>query len=85
VGDYLGPKAPRLPGDLSAVASGSVDVDQVKNRLHGALHRGSRKASEEELVEVAAVVLAIVGELTAEMAAVIADLHDRVEALEARS
>ena len=59
-------------------------VDEIKARLHGALHRHP-KATEDEVEAIAAVVLAIVGELTAELAVVIADLALRVEALEARS
>jgi len=59
-----------------------VHVDDVKARLHGALHRHP-KATEEEVEAITAVVLAIVGELTVELAIVIADLASRVEALEA--
>jgi len=59
-------------------------VDEIKARLHGALHRHP-KATEDEVEAIAAVVLAIVGELTAELAVVIADLALRVEALEARA
>jgi hypothetical protein len=51
-------------------------------RLHGALHRHP-KASEAEVEAIAAVVLAIVGEVTVELAVVIAELAARVEALEA--
>ena len=47
------------------------------------MHRGHKKATEEELVEIAAVVLAVVAEVTAEMAIVIGELAARVEALEA--
>jgi hypothetical protein len=47
------------------------------------MHRGSKKATEEEVVEVTAVVLAIVAETTGELAVVIAELADRVERLEA--
>jgi len=50
--------------------------EHVETRLHDAIHRGSKKATEEE---VAAVVLAIVTEVTAELALVIADLAGRVE------
>jgi FAD synthase len=57
--------------------------DHVRSRLHDALHRGHQKVSEEELAEVTAVVLAVVTELSAELALVIAELADRVEALEA--
>ncbi|HXM76405.1 MAG TPA: hypothetical protein VN971_06505 [Thermoanaerobaculia bacterium] len=58
---------------------------QFQKRLHDALHRGHRKATEEEVAEVTAVVLTIVAELTGELALVIAELADRVEALEARA
>ena len=61
-----------------------MHADDVKARLHGALHRHP-KASEAEVEAIATVVLAIVGELTAELAAIIADLATRVEALEART
>jgi len=61
-----------------------MHVDDVKARLHGALHRHP-KATEDEVEAIAVVVLAIVGELTAELAVVIADLASRVEALEAES
>jgi hypothetical protein len=61
-----------------------MHVDDVKARLHGALHRHP-KATEDEVAAIAAVVLAIVGELTAELAVVIADLAARVEALEAKA
>jgi len=59
-------------------------VDEVKARLHGALHRHP-KASEDEVEAIAVVVLAIVGEVTAELALVIADLEARVEALESKT
>jgi hypothetical protein len=59
-----------------------MHVDDVKARLHGALHRHP-KATEGEVEAIAVVVLAIVGELTAELAVVIADLASRVETLEA--
>jgi len=59
-----------------------MSVDDVKARLHGALQRHP-KATEGEVEAIAAVVLAIVGELTAELAIVIAELAARVEALEA--
>jgi NTP pyrophosphatase (non-canonical NTP hydrolase) len=58
---------------------------QFQKRLQDALHRGHRKATEEEVAEVTAVVLTIVAELTGELALVIAELADRVEALEARA
>ena len=60
-----------------------MNVNDVKARLSGALHRHA-KASEDEVEAIAAVVLAIVGELTAELADVISELAARVEALEAR-
>ena len=59
-------------------------IEDIKARLHGALHRHP-KATEDEVAAIATVVLAIVGELTAELAVVIADLAMRVEALEARA
>ncbi|MDQ6724896.1 MAG: hypothetical protein M3066_01780 [Actinomycetota bacterium] len=62
---------------------GFVKQEHVKDRLHQAMRR-SAKVSEEELAEVTAVVIAIVGEVTAELALVIAELAARVEALEAR-
>jgi hypothetical protein len=58
-----------------------MSADEVKTRLHDALHRHP-KATEDEVEAIAAVVLAIVGELTVELALVIADLAARVEALE---
>jgi hypothetical protein len=61
-----------------------MHVDDVKERFRGALHRHP-KATEDEVAAIATVVLAIVGELTAELAVVIADLATRVEQLEAKS
>jgi hypothetical protein len=61
-----------------------MSVDDIKGRLHGALHRHP-KATEDEVEAIAAVVLAIVGELTLELAAVIADLSARLEVLEAKA
>jgi len=61
-----------------------MHVDDVKARLHGALHRHP-KATEEEVEAITAVVLAIVGEVTLELAVIIAELAARVEALEAKS
>ena len=52
------------------------------HRLHDALHRGGAKATEEELVEVTAVALAVVAEVVAELATVIGELTARVKALE---
>ena len=43
------------------------------------------KASEAEVEAIAVVVLAIVGEVTVELAVVIAELAARVEALEAKA
>jgi hypothetical protein len=67
------------------VGSATMDKDHIKNRLHDAMHRGKHKATEEELAEVTVVVLAIVGELALETAAIISELNQRVEALEART
>ena len=61
-----------------------MDEEHVKRRLHDALHRGHRKATEDELAEVTAVVLAVVGEVAVELSVLIADLSQRVTALEAR-
>jgi hypothetical protein len=61
-----------------------MHADDVKDRLHGALHRHP-KASEAEVEAIAAVVLAIVAEVTAELAIVIGELAERVDALEAGS
>ena len=62
-----------------------MDKEQVRARLHDAMHRGHSKATEEELGEVAAVVLAVVGEVTVELAAMIAGLAERVAAIEAKN
>jgi len=61
-----------------------MHADDIRARLHGALHRHP-KATEEEVEAIASVVLAIVGEVTVELAAVIAELAIRVEALEAKA
>lgn len=61
-----------------------MDKEHVKSRLHDAMHRGHHKATEEELGDVAAVVLAIIGEVTLELSVLIADLADRVAVLEAK-
>jgi hypothetical protein len=61
-----------------------MSADEIKSRLHGALHRHP-KATEDDVEAIAAVVLAIVGEVTAELAIVIADLIARVEVLEAKA
>jgi len=60
-----------------------MDHLPLRDRLHAALHRYP-KASEDDVAGVAAVVLEIVAELTGELATVIAELGDRIEALEAR-
>ena len=57
----------------------------LQQRLHDALHRGHRKVTEDEVAEITAVVLTIVTELTGELALVLAELADRVEAHEART
>ena len=62
-----------------------MNTEHLKERLHGAMHRGKGKATEEELEAVAALVLAIVGEVTAELALVIAELATRLETLEAKA
>jgi hypothetical protein len=69
------------PGAVSRVAA--MEAEHIRGRLHDALHRGHRKATEEELGEVTAVVVAVVTELMAEMAEIIAGLAARVNALEA--
>lgn len=61
-----------------------MHVDDIRARLNGALHRHP-KATEDEVAAIAAIVLAIVGEVTAELAVVIADLAARLDALEAKS
>jgi hypothetical protein len=60
-----------------------MDSHQIRDRLHQAIHR-SPKATEEDVAGVTAVVLEIVAELNGELALVIAELSDRVDALEAR-
>jgi hypothetical protein len=60
-----------------------MHADDINARLHGALHRHP-KASEQEVEAIAVVVLAIVGEVTAELAVIIGELEGRVGALEAR-
>jgi hypothetical protein len=60
-----------------------MHADDIKARLHGALH-SHPKATEDEVEAIAVVVLAIVGELTAELAVIIGELAGRVGALEAR-
>jgi len=58
-----------------------MEAEQIRTRLHDALHRGHRKATEGELADVTAV-LAVMTELTTELVDVIAHLTSRVEALE---
>jgi hypothetical protein len=62
-----------------------MNADHIKGRLQDALHRGHHNATETELADVAAFVLAVVGEVTIELANVVAELAQRVEALEARA
>ena len=62
-----------------------MKAEDVRSRLHNAMHRGSKKATEDELAEITAVVLAIVTEVSAELAVVIAELAERVERLEGAS
>jgi hypothetical protein len=59
--------------------------NHLQQRLHDALHRGHRKVTEDEVAEITAIVLTIVTELTGELALVIAELAQRIEALEARA
>ncbi|MDQ1477901.1 MAG: hypothetical protein QOE62_3130 [Actinomycetota bacterium] len=61
-----------------------MHADDIKARLHGALHRHP-KATEDEVEAIAVVVLAIVGEVTAELAIVIGELAARVDALERKA
>ena len=61
-----------------------MHADDIKTRLHSALRRHP-KATEDEVEAVAVVVLAIVGEVTAELAVIIGELAGRVEALEAKA
>ncbi|HZR12021.1 MAG TPA: hypothetical protein VFC33_02110 [Acidimicrobiia bacterium] len=62
-----------------------MEEHHIRERLHDALHRGHRKATEEDVAELTAIVLTIVTELTGELAVVIAELAERLEALEART
>ena len=62
-----------------------MNAEHIQTRLQGALHRGHRRATEEELAEVTAVVLAIVTEVSVELAVVIGELAARVQALEAQA
>jgi hypothetical protein len=76
------------PGTVSSftdeVEETPMHADDIKARLHGALHRHP-KATEDEVEAIAVVVLAIVGEVTAELAIVIGELAARVDALEHRA
>jgi hypothetical protein len=58
--------------------------ENIRQRLHDAVHRGGGKVTEDELAEVTAAVLVVAGELIAELVEVIAELEARVDALEAR-
>ena len=60
-----------------------MNEHHIKERLDSALHRGGHKATEGELVGVTAIILAVVGEVAGELAVLIAELRDRVDALEA--
>jgi hypothetical protein len=60
-------------------------VEHIKTRLHEALQRGHTKVSEDEIAQVTAIVLAVVGELASETALMVAELEARVEKLEACS
>ena len=55
----------------------------IKERLHNALHRGHKKATEDDVAEVAAVALVIMTEVVVELTEVLADFELRLEALEA--
>jgi hypothetical protein len=61
-----------------------MHADDIKSRLHEALHRHP-KATEAEVEAIAVVVLAIVGEVTAELAVLIGELEGRIVALEANA
>ena len=67
----------------SPITLSDMTEHRLKERLEGALHRGHNNATEQELVAVTAIVLAIIEEFTAELVVVIADLTDRVAELEA--
>jgi hypothetical protein len=58
-----------------------MHADDVEARLHDSPRRHP-KAGEDQVEPIAAVVLAIVGELTVQLGLVIADLATRVAALE---
>jgi ubiquinone biosynthesis protein UbiJ len=62
-----------------------MNTQHIHQRLRDSLHRGGTKATEEEVVEVTAIVLAVFAEVAAELAEVIGELAARVEALEAQS
>ena len=59
-----------------------MQAEHVHQRLHDALHRGNTKVTETELVEITAIVLAIVAEVATELATVIGELAARVTTLE---
>ncbi len=56
-------------------------LDQIKERLHDALHRGHKRGTDEELAATE-IILVAVSEVVAELAIVLAELEARVEALE---
>ena len=66
----------------SAATVRTMQTEHVHQRLHDALHRGNTKVTETELVEITAIVLAIVAEVATELAAVIGELAQRVTTLE---
>ena len=68
-----------------------MHVDHLKDRFHQSLHHSARAASdkhplkkltEEQFEEVTVVMMAVLGEVLAEVAVVVADLASRVEVLE---
>ena len=60
-----------------------MNVEHIHDRLHKAIHRAPKDVSRKEFEEITVIVLAIVTELAAEMALVVGELSQRVEALEA--
>jgi hypothetical protein len=59
-----------------------MNVEHIKERLHGAIHRSPKELSNKDLEEVLAVAMVAVAALAAEVALVVAELAERVEALE---
>jgi hypothetical protein len=49
--------------DAAVSLAGIQHTEQLRERLHGALHRGGSKATEAELAAISAVVLAVVAEI----------------------